>query len=140
VISVTSAVTPGRDDPALDPLLRTGAVRLAGLVGHRAEDVRGTAGGPLADALAAQHGAVAVEIALLAISYDDRGVITARARARVRVLDATGTVFDRVVRTDTLVGGRGDRRDAVARAAIDQIVDIAMPRVRERLAAEDEPR
>jgi hypothetical protein len=60
-------------------------------------------------------------------------VITARARARIRVADASGVVFERTIRTNTLVGGRGDRRDAVARAAIDQLVDIAMPRVREKL-------
>jgi len=80
-----------------------------------------------------------VQIELLTIDYDEGGVITARARARVRVASQSGTIFDRVVRTDTLVGGRGDRRDAVARAAVAQIVDIAMPRVRERLAGKHAP-
>ena len=121
-ITMFSAVQLRRDDPMLEPLLRAGGYRLAGLVGHRGQD----------DSAQAD---LVVHIQLLSMDYRDQGVTTARARARVEVVDATGTVFARTIRTDTLVGGRGDRRDAVARAAIDQIVDIAMPRVRERLAA-----
>jgi hypothetical protein len=97
--------------------VHAGAVRLAGLLGYRTGDA-----------------AFTIAIDLLQIRYADKGVITARARARVRVTAADGTlVFDRVIRTDTLVGGRGDRRDAVAHEAVDQIVDVAMPRVREAL-------
>jgi hypothetical protein len=121
-VTMFSAVQLRQDDPMLEPLLKAGGYRLAGLVGHRGQD-----GTERADLL--------IHIELLSMDYRDRGVTTARARARVEVVDATGTVFSRTVRTDTLVGGRGDRRDAVARAAIDQIVDIAMPRVREQLAA-----
>lgn len=121
-VTMFSAVPLREDDPVLEPLLRAGGYRLAGLVGHRGQD-----GTDNIDLL--------IHIELLSIDYRDRGVTTARARARVEVSDSTGPVFARTVRTDTLVGGRGDRRDAVARAAIDQIVDIAMPRVRERLAA-----
>jgi hypothetical protein len=120
-VTMFSAVQLREEDPVLEPLLRAGGYRLAGLVGHRGQD--GVDGVDLV-----------IHIELLSMDYRDRGVTTARARARVEVTDATGTVFRRTVRTDTLVGGRGDRRDAVARAAIDQIVDIAMPRVRERLA------
>jgi hypothetical protein len=121
VLSMFSAVAIGKDDPVLEPLLHAGADRLAGLVGHRGADK-------------ADHAALKIHVELLSMRYEMGGVITARARARVRVLRSDDTVvFDRVVRTDTLVGGRGDRRDAVARAAVDQIVDIAMPRVRERL-------
>lgn len=120
-VTVRSGVTLGKDDPELLPLLRAGGARLAGLVGYQAQD---TAASP----------ALTISIDLLGISYGKGGVVTARARARVRVATEHGKVFERTVRTDTLVGGRGDRRDAVARAAIDQIVDIAMPRVREQLA------
>jgi hypothetical protein len=133
LVSMTSSVAVGADDPAVEPLLRAGAVRLAGLIGHRSDDLREEGVADLGAALTAQQAALIVRIELLSMRYENGGVITARARARVRVIAADGTVFDRIVRTDTLVGGRGDRRDAVARAAVDQIVDIAMPRVRERL-------
>ncbi len=119
-IEVKSGVRLGKDDPELVPLLRGGGERLAGLVGYRADD---------------EGADLIVAIELLGIAYGTGGVVTARARARVRVSDKTGVVWERTVRTDTLVGGRGDRRDAVARAAIEQIVDIAMPRVRERLGS-----
>lgn len=132
LITATTAVMRGAEDPDLAPILRAGAVRLADLVGYRAEDLRGDAD-DLAGAVARADASVGIELRLLAIDYDDEGVTTARARARVRVVSGGRVVWNRVVRTDTLVGGRGDRRDAVARAAIEQIVDIAMPRVREQL-------
>jgi hypothetical protein len=125
-VTMFSSVQLGPDDPVLEPLLRAGGYRLSGLVGHRGQDD-------------ARGAALAVHIELLSIDYRDRGVTTAKARAQVRVTAGETVVFDRVVRTDTLVGGRGDRRDAVARAAIDQIVDIAMPRVRERLERRASP-
>jgi hypothetical protein len=133
LVSMVSKVAVGAEDPAPAPLLRAGAVRLARLVGYRSDDLDEVGVADIPAALVAQGGALVVRIELLSIQYVNGGVITARARARVRVYDAAGTVFNRIVRTDTLVGGRGDRRNAVARAAVDQIVDIAMPRVRERL-------
>jgi len=139
LVAVRSAVSRGQDDPELIPLLRVGAGRLAGLIGHQASEVSEppTAADTPATLITGKAKLLVV-IDLLAISYGEGGVITARARARVRVADASGVVFERTVRTATLVGGRGDRRDAVARAAIDQLVDIAMPRVREKLAARKE--
>jgi hypothetical protein len=137
LISMATRAAPRKDDPSPEPLLAAGAARLARLLGHRSEELRGvTAADDVAGQLGQRGAALAVHVELLTISYADRGVITARARARVRVTGADGrAVFDRVVRTDTLVGGRGDRRDAVARAAVDQIVDIAAPRIREKLEA-----
>ncbi|MCB9573732.1 MAG: hypothetical protein H6709_16755 [Kofleriaceae bacterium] len=132
-----AALTADDDNPDLEPLLEAGATRLAGMVGHRGARVTGD---DLAAAMAAQGGDLGITVELAEIHYTDGGVITARARGRVRVVDATGVVFDRVIRTDTLVGGRGDRRHAVARAAVEQIVDVAYGRVRELLAARREAR
>jgi hypothetical protein len=107
-------------DPTPEEQLTRGATRLASLLGYRTTtDAAGTT--------------LTIRIQLLGIHYHNGGVITAKARAHVKVTSADGTVFDRIVRTDTLVGGRGDRKDAVLRAAVDEIVDIAMPRVKERL-------
>jgi hypothetical protein len=115
-----ASFTPGAGDPPTEGQLTRGATRLAKLLGYRSED-------------SAQGTTLTVRIELLGIRYGKGGVITARARARVKVFGSSGTVFDRIVRTDTLVGGRGDRKESVLRAAIDEIVDIAMPRVKERL-------
>jgi hypothetical protein len=122
LITFSPPAARGADDPVAEPRLRHGAGRMASLLGYRADP-------------SATDAALFVHIDLLGVDYRDRGVITARARARVRVSDTSGVVFERVVRTDTLVGGRGDRKDAVLAAAVEQIVDIAVPRVRDRLEA-----
>jgi hypothetical protein len=132
LVSIFSAAPRGPDDPAMEPLLHAGAIDLAAQLGRRSADLRGE---DVPAALRSANGDIAVHIELLEIEYGKSTVATARARARVRVVRGDKPIFDRVVRTDTLVGGRGDRRDAVARAAVAQIVDIAMPRVRERLEA-----
>ncbi|MBZ0233405.1 MAG: hypothetical protein K8M05_13840, partial [Deltaproteobacteria bacterium] len=68
----------------------------------------------------------------------DRDV--ARARARVTVIDPSGKLlYRRVIRTDTLVGSRGDRTDTLVRFAADQVTDVAAPRIRERLEARRGP-
>ncbi|MBK9030684.1 MAG: hypothetical protein IPL61_04985 [Myxococcales bacterium] len=58
-----------------------------------------------------------------------------RGRARVMVARAGRTIFDRVVRTDTVVGSRGDRVDTVVRQIAAQAVDVVLPRIREQLEA-----
>ncbi|MBK7071611.1 MAG: hypothetical protein IPH44_04835 [Myxococcales bacterium] len=58
-----------------------------------------------------------------------------RGRARVIVSRAGAVVFDRLVRTDTVVGSRGDRVDTVVRLVAAQAADVVLPRVRERLEA-----
>ncbi|MBL8626734.1 MAG: hypothetical protein JNK64_35930 [Myxococcales bacterium] len=58
-----------------------------------------------------------------------------RGRARVIVSRGGEVVFDRLVRTDTVVGSRGDRVDTVVRLVAAQAADVVLPRVRERLEA-----
>jgi hypothetical protein len=56
------------------------------------------------------------------------GVLAARGRFRVLLIDAQGRVFhDRIHRTGTLVGSRGDRHAALVRLVMDQARDIAVP-------------
>jgi hypothetical protein len=134
LIAVRSGARLREGDPELIPILRVGATRLAGLVGYQASEINDAPRpADVPATLTAGKAGLVLVIDLLGIHYGKGGVITARARARIRVADASGVVFERTIRTNTLVGGRGDRRDAVARAAIDQLVDIAMPRVREKL-------
>ena len=89
-----------------------------------------------AAALAVKTGAVAtVKLHVRDIDYDWVGVLTARGKVRVVVTAPDATViFDRTVRTDTIVGSRGDRHAGVARMVLDQAMDIAAPVIRKELA------
>lgn len=76
---------------------------------------------------------ITVELLSLAAGFE-RDVPIGRARARVKVEDARGKVFDRIVRTDTVVGSRGDRVDTLVRLVAAQVTDVVAPRIREKLA------
>jgi hypothetical protein len=79
--------------------------------------------------------ALELHIEVLAFAIEDLGVPVGRARARIRAVAGGVTRFDRVVRTDSIVGARRATPEALARQAAAQIVDIVSPRLRERLAA-----
>ena len=69
------------------------------------------------------------------VSYDFRGVLSARGRARIRLIDRDGEVrFETMVSTDTVVGDRGDRHSALVYMVAEQALDIAAPRLRKALA------
>ena len=84
--------------------------------------------------------AVTLDVLALDIALAEAGPIPmARARVRLRISDPHGLVFDRVIRTDTIVGDRGvgDRGVAgnaalIARVAR-EILSIAEPQVRRRI-------
>lgn len=68
------------------------------------------------------------------VSYDFRGVLSARGRARIRLIDRDGEVkLERVVGTDTVVGARGDRHSALVYMVAEQALDIAAPQLRKAL-------
>jgi hypothetical protein len=75
-----------------------------------------------------------LHIEVLAFAIEDLGVPVGRARARVRAVAGGVTRFDRVVRTDSIVGARRATPETLARQAAAQIVDIVSPRLREQLA------
>jgi hypothetical protein len=83
---------------------------------------------------AAAPAALELRIEILSFAIDDLGVPVGRARARVRAVADGVTRFDRVVRTDSIVGARRSTPEALARQAGAQIVDIVAPRLREGLA------
>ncbi|MCG8419890.1 MAG: hypothetical protein MJE77_18310 [Proteobacteria bacterium] len=69
-------------------------------------------------------------IDVLAIDFSWDGVLLARGTIRVVVVDLGGKViYDRVARTDTLVGNRGDRHAALVRAVMVQARDIVIPQL-----------
>jgi hypothetical protein len=77
---------------------------------------------------------ITVELIALSAGFE-RDVPTGRARARVRVETPQGVLWSRVVRTDTVVGSRGDRVDTLVRLVAAQITDVVAPRIRERLGS-----
>ena len=76
----------------------------------------------------------AVMLDVRRVDFGWRGVLTARGKVRVLLVDGSGTaLYDQVVRTGTVVGSRGDRHGALIRFIVAQAVDIAFPRLRERI-------
>lgn len=66
-----------------------------------------------------------VMMQVVAIEFAWKGVLLARGRVRVVVVQSTGmTLLDRTVSTDTVVGSRGDRHDALVRFVMRQAIDI----------------
>jgi hypothetical protein len=92
-------------------------------------------GGKITDAgLVAAARAAAARIAIVVELLDLRvvrgAVPTARARARIRIVDPTGAVvFDRQVRTDTLVGRKQDVAADMAVYAGRQLADVVRARM-----------
>lgn len=102
------------------------AVALANRLGYR------TAGG--ADRSGRESLVITIELYGLDAGFE-RDVPIGRARARVKVQAGAGVLFDRVVRTDTVVGSRGDRVDTLVRLVAAQVTDVVAPRIRERLGS-----
>jgi len=89
-----------------------------------------------AEALLASYGAkyaMTVQIGGVAFSWAQR-VLTARGRMRIAILDRRGSeVFDRWLRTDTVVGSRGDGHAALVYFVAEQAGYIAQPLVEKKL-------
>jgi hypothetical protein len=77
-----------------------------------------------------------VMLSVVGVDFSWQGVLLAKGRVRVVVVSANGfTLLDRVIATDTVVGSRGDRHDALARFVFRQAVDILRPWLRRALVA-----
>jgi hypothetical protein len=141
VVVSAPGLARAKDAPTdVAPLFAPAAVELARRLGHRAavETAPPPPAPPLDPQVAAQRRAsLVVGFELLSFtSGTQRDIPVARARARVTVFDASGKqLYRRIVRTDTLVGSRGDRVDTLIRFAAAQVTDVAAPRIRERLEA-----
>ncbi len=85
-------------------------------------------------AMARANVALALMIDVRSVNLEWRGVLTARGRVRIVLVDARGrTLFDRVARTGTLVGSRGDGPDALIHYIAEQAVEIVVPHLRRLL-------
>lgn len=85
-------------------------------------------------AMARANVSLALMIDVRSVDLEWRGVLTARGRVRIVLVDAHGrTLFDRVARTGTLVGSRGDGPDALIHYISEQAVEIVVPHLRRLL-------
>jgi hypothetical protein len=123
-------------------LVAPAAIELGARLGHRVAVEHAPPGGTFQPSAYGSRGAsLLVTFELLDfLRGTQAGIPIARARARVTVLDAQGNrVYRRIVRTDTLVGSRGDRVDTLVGFAAAQVSDVVSPRIRERLGASGAP-
>jgi hypothetical protein len=123
---------------AADPVATASAVDFAQRLGRRPL-VMELSGIAPPDAVRAALGGAGASHALLTqvVGVDFRwlGVLTARGRVRVVLVDTAGSpLYDEIIETDTLVGSRGDRQEALFGFVAGQALDIARPRLRRLLA------
>ncbi len=76
-----------------------------------------------------------LEITSYTLEYNDDRVPLARARVRVRVADAVGIVFDRIVVTDTIVGEKTLSLPQLAERVAREVFDIARPHLKRQVRA-----
>jgi len=85
-------------------------------------------------AMAHANVSLALMIDVRTVDLEWRGVLTARGRVRIVLVDVRGRrLFDRVARTGTLVGSRGDGPDALIHYISEQAVEIVVPHLRRLL-------
>ena len=123
---------------AADPLVTASAVELAARLGRRAVVVElgGIATpGAVKAALAGARASHVLLSEVREVHFSWLGVLTARGRVRFVLADAAGRpLFDSIVETDTVVGSRGDRHEALLGFVARQAMEIAAPRLRKVLA------
>ena len=143
ILLIASSRVPldGSGDAAMVAAIAPAFEDLIGVVQHRPVAPAAPIGDapdalPRAIKRAGAHLAIVVEV--LGFQFDTRTpqdgdapvVPLARARARVRILGRDGgVIFDRVVRTDTVVGRAGEGASHMARHAATQIVEVIRTRV-----------
>lgn len=83
---------------------------------------------------ATRNADAAIALEVLAFSVTGGEVPLARARVRVRVVDRSQVVFDRVIHTDTVVGDRHQSSDALAARTAREVLAILEPHMKRKLA------
>ena len=75
-----------------------------------------------------------LEITSYTLEIEDN-VPIARANVRIRVTDAVGIVFDRVVTTDSIVGEKNLSLPLLADRVAREVLDIARPHLKRKVTA-----
>jgi hypothetical protein len=123
---------------APDPAVTTRAADLVHRIGRRPQvvELRGIASpGAVKAALAGSGASYALLSEVRDVQFSWLGVLTARGRVRLVLVDTRGSaLYDSIVETDTVVGSRGDRHEALLGFVARQALDIAAPRLKRILA------
>jgi hypothetical protein len=102
--------------------------RLVASLGYRALASRGVGVAPTtiaAEEARKQKARATIMLRVKEVEFTWSGVLTARGRVRMKLVSSEGKVLlDRVIQTDTLVGSRGDRHDALVRFVLRQAMEI----------------
>jgi hypothetical protein len=77
---------------------------------------------------------LAIALDILSFRVESGEVPLAHARVRVRVVDTSKVVFDRVIRTDTVVGDRKQPADALAARTAREVLSILEPHLKRKVA------
>jgi hypothetical protein len=77
---------------------------------------------------------LAIAFEIVSFSFEAGTVPFARAKVRVRISDAVGIVFDRVIVTDSVVGDKQMKLDGLAVRTAREVVDIMRPHVQRTVA------
>jgi len=126
--------------PALGLLLDGLAAELPGWAALRQREPRTIDALKLARATAvqsvlAENASVGIAFEVLGFSIENGAVPMARARVRVRVVSAGAIVFERVVRTDTIVGDKGIKEQVLAARVAREVLAITNAQLRRLVGA-----
>lgn len=77
---------------------------------------------------------LAIGFEILSFEIETHGIPLGHARVRVRISDAVGIVFDRVIVTDTIVGDKLLTVEQLAERTAREVVDILRPHVKRTVA------
>ncbi len=83
----------------------------------------------------AQGTDLGLALEIKSFSITDDAIPFARARVHVVLADAAGVLFDRVVVTDSIVGDKGIKTDAMAARAAREVLDILRPHLKRLVTA-----
>lgn len=131
--AITASPGAAADTQLLRTALETAVAPWAAHRHHapRVLDIHQLANGP--KTVVSERADVAVELDVLALHIESGTIPLARARVRLKIVDAQEVVFDRVIVTDTIVGDKGLDRAKLAERAAREVLSIADPQLRRRI-------
>jgi hypothetical protein len=101
----------------------------------KAIDAPKLAGKLAASSVKEAGGELAISFEVKSFEVTQGKVPFARARVRVRIVDASSVLFDRVVVTDSVLGERGSTPEVLAQRTAREVLDILRPHLRRLVAS-----
>jgi hypothetical protein len=135
---LVSAIAVQTGNPALELLAAAMTHELTGWARSHRHSARLVDASKLARATAPSsvgevRAPLGVALEILSFTVDPGAVPMARARVRLRIADATQVTFERVIRTDTIVGDRDITEQGLAARTAREVLAIANAQLRRRV-------